>query len=228
MCSNMTENQYEDANAESSAQASGPTQSAVCGEEGTLTRRVIGDDCTISNAAFVGCQYDGWEEPTRLGDRATVRSGSTIYADVTAGDNLQTGHNVLIRERTTLGSNVLVGTNTTIDGETEIGSNVSLQTGVYIPSNSKLGDRVFVGPGAVFTNDPYPIRQEVELQGPTLENDVSVGANATVLPGVTVGERSFIAAGAVVTQDVPPDSLVVGVPGEIQPLPDEFEGGNQL
>ncbi|MFC6726266.1 DapH/DapD/GlmU-related protein, partial [Halobium palmae] len=153
------------------------------------------DDATERPGAGEGVTLDhphgGDGEPTVVGDGATVRSGSILYEDVTVGEGLTTGHNVLIREHTAIGDDVVVGTNTVVDGWTEIGSNVSLQTGVYVPSYTKIGDRVFVGPRAVLTNDPYPIRQEVDLVGPTIEDDASVGANATVLPGVTIGEGSF-------------------------------------
>jgi len=64
------------------------------------------------------------------------------------------------------------------------------------------------------------------ISGPILEDDVTIGANATVMPGVTVGERSFIAAGAVVTEDVPPSTLAVGTPAKHRPLPDQLAAGN--
>jgi acetyltransferase-like isoleucine patch superfamily enzyme len=166
--------------------------------------------------------------PTEFGDDATVRSGSIFYSDVVTGDDLQTGHRVLVRERTTIGDDVLIGTDTVIDGNSTIGSNVSLQTGVYVPSHTTIGDRVFVGPRAVLTNDPYPVRRDVDLEGPTLEDGCSIGANATVLPGVTVGEDAFVAAGAVVTDDVPAESLAVGTPAEIRPLPDRLATTNDL
>jgi len=92
--------------------------------------------------------------------------------------------------------------------------------------NTTLGDRVFVGPNAVLTNDPAPLRRETDLEGPTLEDDASVGANATILPGVTVGAGAFVAAGAVVTEDVPPETLAIGVPARHEPLPEELDGGN--
>ena len=223
----MTENRQDEVDAEQSRVDDRPrVRRTVC--EDCLTKRVIGRGCSIAASATVGHPYDGWTEPTRLGDDATVRSGSVIYADVTVGDEFATGHNALVREDTDAGDDVLLGTNAVIDGRTTVGSHVSLQTGVYVPQNSALGDRVFVGPGAVFTNDPYPIREEVELAGPVLEDDVSIGANATVLPGVTVGEGSFVAAGAVVTRDVPPASLVVGAPGEIRRLPERLGEENLL
>lgn len=188
----------------------------------------LGDDCDVSPAATVGHRHCEDASPPVLGDRATVRAGSIVYADVTIGDDFTTGHNVLVREDTAIGDDVVVGTNTVIDGTTTIGSHVSLQTGVYVPTNTDIGSEVFVGPKAVLTNDAYPIRKDFELEGPTLEDHVSVGANATLLPGVTVGEGSFVAAGAVVTEDVPPETLAVGAPAEFRSLPEVLEGGNQI
>jgi acetyltransferase-like isoleucine patch superfamily enzyme len=163
-----------------------------------------------------------------LGAGATIRSGSVIYDDVVIGDGFRTGHGALVREETEIGDDVLVGTQTVIDGYSTVGSGVSLQSQVYVPSNTTIGDDVFVGPGAVLTNDPFPVRQDVELTGPTVEDHASVGANATVLPGVTVGRGAFVAAGAVVTKDVPPETLAVGCPAGIEPLPEELRGRNQI
>lgn len=186
----------------------------------------IGRNPRIAPNVVLGDEQSGGG-PVVIGDDATIRSGSVVYGDVVVGDGLSTGHNVLIREETRIGDDVLVGTSTVVDGRTRIGDDVSLQTGVYLPSRSTVGDRVFVGPRAVFTNDPYPLRTEAELAGPTLEPDVSVGANATVLPGVTIGRGAFVAAGAVVTGDVPPETLAVGAPATHEPLPPELEGGNE-
>ncbi len=191
-----------------------------------MTGVVHGDRVRIDDGATVG--YGTFEEPTRIGDDATIRSGSILYGDVTVGDGFTTGHDVLVREGTTIGDDVLLGTKTVVDGETGIGSHVSLQTGVYLPTGTTVGDNVFLGPRAVFTNDEYPIRRETALRGPTVEDGASIGANATLLPGVTVGEEAFVAAGAVVTDDVPAGTLAVGTPARIRPLPEPLEGGNQL
>jgi acetyltransferase-like isoleucine patch superfamily enzyme len=189
----------------------------------------VGNGSTIHDRAIIGHSHGGEEYgPTTLGERATVRAGSIIYADVATGDDFTTGHNALVREFTTLGNNVLVGTNAVVDGWTEIGSFVSLQTNVYVPKRSTIGDRVFVGPGATFTNDSYPLRVDDDLSGPKIEDDVTVGAGATVLPDVTIGEGAFVAAGAVVTRDVPPERLAVGAPARFEPLPAELEGGNSF
>jgi acetyltransferase-like isoleucine patch superfamily enzyme len=187
----------------------------------------VGTGATIDPWAVVGHVHDPACEPAVLGDDVTIRGGTIIYADVIAGDRLQTGHHALVREQTELGDDVLVGTGVVIDGATAIGSNVSLQTGGYVPSNTTIGSNVFVGPRAVLTNDPYPLRQDVELSGPTLADNVSIGANATLLPGVHIGEGAFVAAGAVVTDDVPADTLAVGNPARHEPLPEDLQGGNE-
>lgn len=187
-----------------------------------------GSNPDIDPGATVGYRHDPDADPTVLGDDARVRSGTIIYTDVRAGDNLITGHDAVIREDTVLGDDVVVGTKTVIDGTSVVGSNVSLQTGVYIPTHTDIGNNVFVGPNAVLTNDPYPIRQEHEMVGPTIEDGASIGANATLLPGVTVGEDAFVAAGAVVTEDVPAGMLARGVPATHHPLPEPLDGPNLL
>lgn len=193
-----------------------------------MTWATTGENCTVHPEAILGHRYPDATEPTVIGTDATIRSGTILYADVTVGDEFTTGHDALVREHTEIGDGVLLGTKTVVDGTTTIGSNVSLQTGVYVPSHTAIGSHVFVGPRAVLTNDPYPVRQEVDLTGPTLEDHVSIGANATLLPGVTVGEGSFVAAGSVVTEDVPPDTLAIGQPARHRPLPDRLQGANHL
>lgn len=178
--------------------------------------------------ASIGYNYDKHSTAPEIGSDPTIRAGTVIYDDVVIGDQFVTGHNALVREETTIGDNVIVGTNTVIDGETRIGSAVSLQTNVYIPSNTTIGSQVFFGPNAVLTNDPYPIREDVSLEGPTVKNNVSIGANATILPGVTIGEGSFVAAGATVTSDVPANTLAVGTPAEHAELPENLQGGNEI
>lgn len=176
----------------------------------------------------IGYQYDEAAGPARIGPNSLIRSGAIIYGDVTLGEACRTGHRVTIREETRIGDEVVVGTNVVIDGHVTIGSRVSLQTGVYLPPGTTIGDDVFVGPYAVFTNDPYPMRVESELDGPVLEDHVTVGANASLLPGLTVGRGSFVAAGAVVTADVPPETLAVGNPAAHRPLPEHLHGGNDI
>ncbi len=166
--------------------------------------------------------------PVRLGLAARIRAGTIIYADVEVGDDFQTGHHVMIRERTVIGHHVVIGTNTVIDGNVVIGDFVKIESNCYIPTHVHIGNRVFLGPNVVLTNDRYPLkmRDQYVPEGPILEDGVTLGGGVVVCPGVRIGHDSFVAAGAVVTKDVPPLSLVVGVPGRIQPLPEKLRERN--
>ncbi len=191
-----------------------------------MTALTVGTDCTIAETATVGIADA--DEEIRIGDDAVIRSGTLIYDDVTIGDRFTTGHDVLVRAGSRIGDDVLLGTGTVIDGNVTIGSSVSLQTGTYVPPETIIGDNVFFGPHAVVTNDPYPIREASHITGAEIQDNVSLGANATVLPGVVLGEGSFVAAGALVTEDVPPETLAIGSPATHRQLPDDLTGDNHI
>ena len=157
-----------------------------------------------------------------------IRPGSTIYCDVAIGNSLRTGHNALVRENTVIGDRVLVGTNVVIDGGCRIGSRVSIQSNVYVPTNTVIEDSVFLGPCSVLTNDKYPIRVPYDLKGPVLRRGASVGANATILPGVEIGEGAMVAAGALVTKDVPAWKLAIGAPARVTELPEALRSLNRI
>ncbi len=154
-----------------------------------------------------------------LGRNATIRSGTILYCEVVAGDDFQTGHNVMIREKTRIGDRVAIGTNTICEGNCQIGSDVSVQSMAFIPTNTWIGDRVFIGPHVVLTNDRYPPTGIGGLAGPVIEDGAAIGANTTVLPGVRIGAGALVAAGSVVTRDVPPGMLAVGNPARFRPKP---------
>lgn len=189
----------------------------------------IGKNCKIQDDVKIGLKYRENCQKAKIGDKATIRKGTIIYADVEIGKNFSTGHNALVREKTKIGDDVLVGTNVVIEGNVKIGDKVRLETNSYIPTHTELGDRVFMGPGATLTNDKYPLRERGEYSpdGPTLENDVTVGAKAVILPGVNIGKGSFVGAGSIVTEDVPPWSMGVGNPADIEPLPEKLREKNQ-
>lgn len=193
-----------------------------------MTFAKLGSNVEIDPGATVGYAYTDSPEPATIGDDALIRDGTIVYADVTIGDRFTTGHGALIREETTIGEDVLVGTQSVLDGKVTVGSSVNIQTGVYVPRETDIEDRVFLGPNAVLTNDPYPLRENTPLEGPRICESASIGANATILPGVTIGEGAFVAAGAVVTKDVPAETLAVGVPAVHRPLPERLRGGNVL
>jgi len=115
----------------------------------------------------------------------------------------------VIGERSSLGQNVVV-----MPG-TKIGDNVKIQNNVSIYEGVELEDDVFCGPSMVFTNVINPrshVSRKSEYQRTLVRRGSSIGANATIVCGVTLGEYSFIGAGAVVTADVLPYAMMVGVP----------------
>jgi acetyltransferase-like isoleucine patch superfamily enzyme len=190
-------------------------------------RVALGDSSRVDANVQLGAG-DAPRTRVTLGPGARIRSGSIVYGGVRAGARLRTGHRVLVRERTILGDDVLLGTDTIIEGHTRIGDRVSIQSRVFIPAETAIGSDVFIGPGATLTNDPFPVRRKQALRGPTLEDGVSVGAAAVILPGVRIGRGAFVAAGAVVTRDVPAGTLAIGVPAAHRALPASLRGPNRI
>lgn len=104
-----------------------------------------------------------------------------------------------------------------IENQVTIGDRVTVKSGVQLWDGVVLEDDVFVGPNATFTNDRFPRSKHYPAEFPTLRvgRGASIGANATLLPGITVGARAMVGAGAVVTRSVPPNAIVVGNPARI-------------
>ncbi len=189
----------------------------------------LGENCIIQENVILGFRYNEICRKARIGDNAVIRSFGVIYADVEIGNDFKTGHGIVIREKTRIGSRIVIGTGAVIDGNVEIGDRVKIETNAYIPTHTRIGNDVFIGPNVVMTNDKYPqrLRDQYEPEGPTIEDSVSIGANSTILPGIRIGEGSFIAAATVVSKDVPPWSLVKGVPGKVYPLPEKLRERNR-
>lgn len=108
---------------------------------------------------------------------------------------------------------------TFIENDVVIGDRVTVKCGVQLWDGLHVEDDVFIGPNATFTNDNFPRSKHYQppdrMPRTTIRTGASIGANATILPGIVIGERAMIGAGAVVTRDVPPDTIVVGNPGRI-------------
>ena len=199
---------------------------------------IIGEDCFLDQDVVIGYpahdelellggDREGEITGATVGDNCTLRAG-TLYSHARLGNSVRSGHGWLVREDSTVGDGTLIGTGVTIDNDCRVGDHCSLQTGVYIPTGSRLGDRCFLGPNATLTNDRTPLRTDYRLERVTLANDVTVGANATLMPGINIGEGAFIAGGAVVTRDVPPWKMAVGVPARIVDLPENLKKPNRL
>lgn len=104
-----------------------------------------------------------------------------------------------------------------IEGGAVVGDRVTVKSGVQLWDGLSVGSDVFIGPNASFTNDPFPRSRQHLAQYPAtvLEDGCSIGANATILPGVTIGRQAMVGAGAVVTQSIPPFAIAVGNPARI-------------
>ncbi len=103
-----------------------------------------------------------------------------------------------------------------IEGKSVIGSHVTIKNGVSVYEGVKLEDGVFVGPNVTFVNDRYPkSRQPWTMEGILVKKGASLGANSTILCGVTIGEGALVGAGSVVVKDVLPYTIVVGNPARM-------------
>jgi acetyltransferase-like isoleucine patch superfamily enzyme len=187
----------------------------------------IGKNAQIFNLVTLGFpsrEYLGEKDfpGVTIGDNAVIRPGSTIYCEVTIGDQFQCGHNVIIREKTVIGNNTSVGSASVIEGYSSIGNNVRIQSMVFVPTNTEIADGVFIGPGAVLTNDRYPPSEKKDLSGPFLEENSVIGAGSIILPGIRIGKCAAVAAGTVVTHDVPAGMMAVGSPAKVRKMPEEM------
>ncbi len=133
-----------------------------------------------------------------------------IGKNVKMGRNVRIWHFAYVGDNTEIGDNVVIGSLAHVDYNVKIGNNVRIEGSVYIPPLTVIGNNVFIGPGAVFTNDPYPPSRR--LAGVVVEDDVIVGGGAVIKAGVRLGKGCVVAMGAVVTRDVPPNKVVMGVP----------------
>lgn len=116
-----------------------------------------------------------------------------------------------------IGENCNICAHTLIENDVVIGNDVTVKSGVYIWDGTTIEDRVFIGPCVAFTNDKMP-RSKVypsQFSKILIKQNASIGANATLLPGVTIGQFAMVGAGSVVTRDVPDYALVVGNPARV-------------
>ena len=176
----------------------------------------LGGDSTIETGVILGYAptRDIDVRPCEIGACAHVRSNSVIYTNSLIGSDMETGHNVVIREECNIGTNFKIWNNSCIDYGCVIGNNVRIHSMVYLSQFTTLEDDVFLAPGVTTANDLCPICCECIL-GPTVKKGSRGGANATILPHVVVGENSLIGAGSVVTSDIPANSVAYGNPAKV-------------
>jgi UDP-2-acetamido-3-amino-2,3-dideoxy-glucuronate N-acetyltransferase len=116
-----------------------------------------------------------------------------------------------------IGENCNINCHTFIENDVKIGNNVTVKSGVFLWDGITIGNNVFIGPNVTFTNDNTPRSKQypINFQRISIENYASIGANATVMGGISIGKFALIGAGALVTKDIPERALVVGSPARI-------------
>ena len=160
-----------------------------------------------------------------------VHKSSYVDDYVSIGDGTKIWHFTHIQANAEIGRNCTIGQNVNISNNVKIGNNVKIQNNVSVYEGVELEDYVFCGPSMVFTNvklprSEFPQNQSKDYLKTHVKKSASIGANATIVCGVTIGEYSLIGSGAVVTKDVPPFTLVVGNPARVVGKVDKY--GNRL
>ena len=149
----------------------------------------------------------------------TIHTTALIENSVTLGDDTRIWHHCHIREGTVIGQRCNLGKNVYIDTGVRIGDETKIQNNVSVFHGVALGRRVFIGPSAVFTNDLTPrafLWDATRVVKTRVGDGASIGANATIVCGVTIGEYAMVGAGSVVTRDIPAFCLAYGNPARLQ------------
>lgn len=142
--------------------------------------------------------------------------GNALVESKNIGDNTKIWAFVHVLPNAVIGDDCNICDHVFIENEVIIGNRVTVKCGVQLWDGLHVGNDVFIGPNATFTNDMYPrSKQSFELLVTRIEQGATIGANATILPGLIIGEQAMVAAGAVVTRDVPARALVAGNPARI-------------
>ena len=149
-----------------------------------------------------------------------LHESSFVDKNTSIGEGTKIWHFSHVQSGSAIGNNCSLGQNVNIGNNVIIGDNVKIQNNVSIYEGVELEEFVFCGPSMVFTNikiprSEFPQGGTESYQKTLVKKSVSIGANATIICGVTLGEYSMIGSGSVITKDVPAFALVVGNPGKI-------------
>ena len=189
---------------------------------------VIGDNVRIDDHTVIGklpmkaalsaITQEKSLPPCVIEDECLVGALSVLYRGCTLRAKVMIADLVSVREEVEIGASTIVGRGVTVENKVRIGERCKLETEAYITALSEIGDGCFIAPEVTFTNDNFLGRTEERFKyhkGVTLRRGARVGANATLLPGLTVGEDALVAAGSVVTRDVPARKIVLGTPARV-------------
>jgi len=149
-----------------------------------------------------------------VGHSVFIHPSAEVHGRTVIGDGTKIWNLVQVREDVTIGDECILSKDVYVDAGVIIGDRCKIQNGVSVYSGVTLESDVFIGPHATLTNDKVPraFNRYWKIVPTLIKQGASIGANATIVCGVTIGEYAMIAAGSVVTKDVEPYSLVVGNP----------------
>lgn len=186
---------------------------------------IISDDVEILDNAVVGKQPSKVSTVTRkvqtvtvpceIGQGSIIGTSAIIYAGTKIGKYCLISDLSSIREQCVIKDYVIIGRAVTVEYETTIGEYSKIMTLSQLTGNMTIEDHVFFGGAVSSTNDKYMGRTGNQFNGPLIKSKARIGANTTLLAGVTVGKEAVIGAGSVVTRDVEDYKVAVGVPARV-------------
>ena len=149
-----------------------------------------------------------------------IHGSSYVDENVQIGEGTKIWHFSHVQSGASIGENCSIGQNVNIGKNVKIGNHVKIQNNVSVYEGVVLEDYVFCGPSMVFTNikvprSKFPQRGTKYYSKTLVKKSASIGANATIVCGITIGEYAMIGSGTVVTKDVPPYTMIVGNPGRV-------------
>lgn len=156
--------------------------------------------------------------PTIIGENCVISPSCVVYRGTTISNNTLLGDFCSIREDCKIGSYCIISRNVSVNYNTVIGNHVKIMDNSHITGDMKIGNYVFISVLVSTTNDNSMDRTPDavnELGGPIIEDGVSVGAGANILPHVVIGANSIVGAGALVSRDVPANKVVMGIPAKV-------------
>ncbi len=156
--------------------------------------------------------------PLEIGADGFIGAQTVLYRGAQVAAKVFVADLASIREDVLVETGVIVGRGVTVENKCRIGEYTKIESNVYVVAMTTIAERCFLAPGVCMANDNFLGRTEARFQrmgGPRIRRAARVGANAILMPGVTIGEEAVVGAGAVVTRDVPAYQTVVGVPARV-------------